>query len=42
MKKLLILAALIFTAGFVFAQSNSISDPDPNSVGRDSAMQALR
>lgn len=42
MKKLLVLVSLIFVAGLVFAQNSSISDPDATSVGRDSAMQALR
>ena len=42
MKKLAILVTLLLAAGFVFAQTSSISEPDPESVGRDSAMQSLR
>ncbi len=42
MKKLAILVTLLLAAGFVFAQTSSLSEPDPESVGRDSAMQSLR
>ena len=42
MKKLSVLVALVLTAGLLFAQNNSLGDPDEKSMGRDSAMQALR
>lgn len=42
MKKLLILAALLAVGACAFAQNNSLGDPDPESVGRDSALQALK
>ncbi|MCF0241767.1 MAG: flagellar filament protein FlaA [Treponema sp.] len=43
MKKLSVLVAtLLFVAGITFAQSRSLSDPDPQNIGRDSAIQSLR
>jgi len=42
MKKLLIVAALFAVSFSVFAQNNSLGDPNPESVGRDSALQALK
>ena len=40
MKKLLALAAVLLTASMMFAQS--LSEPNPETVGADSAMLALR
>lgn len=40
MKKLIILLAVALAASMVFAQS--LSDPNPETVGNDAAMQALR
>ena len=43
MKKLLVLAVLaLVSTGFVFAQTSSLQDPNPETVGNDSAMSALR
>jgi len=43
MKKLLALCSVaVLFAGFSFAQTSSLQDPNPGSVGMDSAMSALR
>ena len=43
MKKLLSLSILaVLAAGFVFAQNSSLQDPNPETIGADSAMSALR
>ena len=42
MKKFLVTVFAICAAGFVYAQSSSLSDPDPTVIGKDSAAQALR
>ena len=43
MKKLLAFSFVaVLTAGLVFAQTSSLTDPNPEMVGADSAMQALR
>ena len=43
MKKLLGLAIIaVVTAGFMFAQNSSLQDPNPETIGADSAMSALR
>lgn len=42
MKKLVALVSMLLCAGLMFAQTSSLSEPNPENVGRDSAMQALR
>ncbi len=43
MKKILAFSfAVLFLAGSIFAQNSSLQDPDPENVGADSALQALR
>ncbi len=43
MKKILLtVLTLALTAGAIFAQNSSISDPDASNIGNDSARQALR
>lgn len=43
MKKILAFSLVAFlAAGTVFAQTSSLTDPNPEQVGADSAMQALR
>lgn len=43
MKKLLSLSILaIFATGFIFAQTSSLQEPNPENVGADSAMASLR
>lgn len=43
MKKLLAFSIVaVLTAGVVFAQTSSLQDPNPETVGADSAMSALR
>ena len=43
MKKLLSLSILaVIAAGFVFAQNSSLQEPNPETIGADSAMSALR
>ena len=43
MKKLLAFSFVaVLTAGLVFAQTSSLTDPNPEMIGADSAMQALR
>ena len=41
MKKIVALVAAVLASGFVFAQT-SITDPNPEMIGQDSAMSALR
>ncbi|MCI5606193.1 MAG: flagellar filament outer layer protein FlaA [Treponema sp.] len=41
MKKVVALVAAVLASGFVFAQT-SITDPNPEMIGQDSAMSALR
>ena len=43
MRKLLALSiAALLSVGFAFAQTSSLQDPDPETVGADSAMSSLR
>lgn len=42
MKKLLTVILALTVSGFVFAQTSSLSEPDPTVIGADSAKQALR
>mgnify|MGYP004447776897 FL=1 len=42
MKKLLISALLVVSAAFIFAQNSTVDSPNPETIGNDSAMQALR
>ena len=42
MKKLLTAVLALSAAGLVFAQTSSLSEPDPTVIGSDSAKQALR
>lgn len=43
MRKLLALSiAALLSVGFAFAQNSSLQDPDPETVGADSAMSSLR
>ena len=44
MKKLhfAVMAALILSGASVFAQTDSLSEPDASNIGNDSAKQALR
>ncbi len=42
MKKFLSVLLVAFVAGAVFAQNSVVEDPNPEVVGNDSAMQALR
>ncbi len=42
MKKLLTAVLTLVASGLVFAQTSSLSEPDPTVIGADSAKQALR
>ena len=43
MKKFLTFGVLaILTSGFIFAQTSSLQEPNPENVGADSAMASLR
>ena len=42
MKKILSAVLAFVATGFVFAQTSSLSEPDPTVIGADSAKQALR
>ena len=42
MKKLLFVFAITFAGLFAFAQNSAIDEPNPETVGNDSAMQALQ
>ena len=42
MKKLLFVFAITFAGVFAFAQNSAIYEPNPETVGNDSAMQALQ
>jgi len=43
MKKLVVFSVIaILSAGLVFAQTSSLTNPDPETIGADSAMSALR
>ena len=43
MKKLVVFSlALVLSAGFAFAQNSILSNPNPETIDADSAMQALR
>lgn len=42
MKKLILAAAVAASCAFVFAQNSSLDEPNPENIGNDSAMEALR
>lgn len=42
MKRIVVAAALLFTAGLVFAQDQEVGSPDPEQIGVESAQQKLK